>query len=69
MNDETNEAIVKLLEMVAQAGSQQSVASHLGISAAYLSDILKGKRGVSKQVAKKLGLIWTLIPLDENEKN
>lgn len=35
--------------------TQKSIADELGISAAHLSDILAGKRGISEDVAAKLG--------------
>lgn len=38
-----------------KAGSLRKLAIELEISAAYLSDILKGKRGVSEKVAAKFG--------------
>ncbi len=52
----TNPALDKLKEMVAKAGNNQhEVAEALNISDAYLSDILKGKRGISDNMAEKLG--------------
>lgn len=36
-------------------GSQQKWAEENGLSASYVSDILKGKRGISEKVAKRLG--------------
>ena len=41
--------------MVEKWGSQRKVADQLGISAAFLSDIINGNRPVSNQVAQKLG--------------
>jgi plasmid maintenance system antidote protein VapI len=52
----TQEEIVNIIEeMVRTWGSQKAVADHLGISNAYMSDILAGARKVSNQVAGKLG--------------
>jgi plasmid maintenance system antidote protein VapI len=42
-------------QMVKQWGSQRKVADHLGISAAFLSDIINGNRPISNKVAQKLG--------------
>lgn len=50
--DEIKEII---LQMVSKWGSQRAVADHLGISGAFLSDILNGNKPVSNQVAQKLG--------------
>lgn len=49
--------IVSLLERKALApGGQQAVARTLGISSAYLSDIIGGKRQPGKKVLNALGL-------------
>lgn len=50
----------RLQKLVQQAGSQRQVARDLGISPAYLSDVLLGRRQVSAQLALKLGLIRTI---------
>jgi len=64
-----NKAITKLREMVALS-NQKTVAEELGISAAYLCDILAEKSGVSDRMAAKLGLRWILIEDDtvQNER-
>jgi len=59
-----NKAITKLREMVALS-NQKTVAEELGISAAYLCDILAEKSGVSDRMAAKLGLRWILIGEDD----
>jgi predicted transcriptional regulator len=52
----TQDEIKGIIEdMVQKWGSQRKVADHLGISAAFLSDIINGNRPVSNQVAQKLG--------------
>ena len=52
----THDEILEIIrEMVAKWGSQKSVADHLQISNAYMSDILGGGRDVSDRVAKRLG--------------
>jgi plasmid maintenance system antidote protein VapI len=42
-------------EMVGKWGTQKELADHLGISNAYLNDIIHGKQAVSNKVAQKLG--------------
>ena len=59
-----NEATKKLTEMVQERGSQKAVAEELGITPAYLSDILNERTHVSDRIAKMLGLRWMLIPDD-----
>lgn len=52
----TEEEIKGVIEQMVKAwGSQRKVADHLGISAAFLSDIIHGNRPVSNKVAQKLG--------------
>jgi plasmid maintenance system antidote protein VapI len=59
------DAIDKLKEMVELSGSQKAVAEELGISPAYLNDILKRGRGISDRIAFKLGYEWKLVPIEE----
>ena len=40
---------------VISAGSQRRAAKELSISASYLGDVLHGKRGVSDELAQRLG--------------
>lgn len=42
-------------------GSQKAVADDLGISQAYLGDVLRGRRGVGEKMAEKLG--WEKIEI------
>ncbi len=42
-------------ELIAEWGSQSNVAGRLGITQQHLSDIRAGKRGVSAEVARKMG--------------
>ncbi len=46
----------ELRALIATHGSQLSVARELGVSAAYLNDILQGRRAAGPKVLKKLGL-------------
>jgi hypothetical protein len=47
--------------LVAQAGSQKAAADSLGISQAYLGDMLLGRRPVSRLVAERMG--WTKVEI------
>lgn len=51
---ETGELFAKISDEVRRS-SQEVVASRLGISRSYLSDILQGKRGIGPKVFEKLG--------------
>lgn len=42
---------------VKQAGTQSAYAKQLGISLAYLNDVLRGRRAVSDNLAAKVGLV------------
>jgi hypothetical protein len=59
-----NEAVKRIAEMVEKEGSQKAVAEKLGITPAYLHDILHEQTHVSERIAKMLGLHWMLIPDD-----
>ena len=59
-----NEAVYKLNQKVRELGSQKAVADELGITPAYLSDILNERTHVSERIARMLGLRWMLIPDD-----
>lgn len=48
--------LVSLKRHVAQFDTQKEAAASLHISASYLSDLLKGKRGPSDRVLRLLGL-------------
>ena len=57
----TESQMVEVLErMVDYAGSQKAVAEWLGVSAQYLSDVMSGRRYVSKEMGKKLGYKKTI---------
>ena len=44
-----------LTNVVIMSGSQRRAAKELSISASYLGDVLHGKRGVSDELAQRLG--------------
>ena len=46
----------RLAAVIRQAGSQRAAARSLGVSAAYLNDVLRGRRAVSARLARALGL-------------
>ena len=48
-------ALDLIIDIVDEEGSQYAAAERLGISPAYLSDILSGARSISDKVANKLG--------------
>lgn len=55
-------AVIKKIEqVVAEHGSQTAAARVLGVSTAYLSDILNGRRDPGKKVLDKLGLESSVI--------
>lgn len=45
----------KLRQLAAQYGSQKQLATRLGVSESYLSDVLTGRRMVSATLAEKIG--------------
>lgn len=52
---------VELNRLISERGSQKSCAEMLGISPAYLSDILSGKRNVSSRILEKLGYVKIIV--------
>ncbi len=50
-----------LAKRITAAGSQVKAAAELGISPAYLTDILYGRRAISSSVALKLGLERAMV--------
>lgn len=56
MNTITEEGLRTLLKQMADdTGTQRELAERLGITPAYLSDIIRGGRGISDAIAAKLG--------------
>lgn len=49
------EFVDMLWERVKATGSQKALAKELGISCAYLNDVLSSRRDVSYELANKLG--------------
>lgn len=48
--------IAMLVKELAKHGTQSALAKSMGISDAYLSDVLSGNRGAGKKVLASLGL-------------
>lgn len=56
MNDITEKTMLCIIKnFVAERGSQKQAAAAMGISESYLSDVLRGDRCISKDVANKFG--------------
>ena len=51
----------EISELVDSLGTKKAAAEKLGISQAYLGDILMGRRGVGEQLAGRLG--WKRVPV------
>lgn len=51
----TQTQLVKILKDRSDRSTQSMVAKELGISSPFLSDMLRGKRDVSENIARKLG--------------
>lgn len=55
------DALSELKKLVAQCESQRGAANFIGVSDAYLSDMLKGHRGIGPKVLEKLGLARVVV--------
>lgn len=58
----TAEMLANIQDLAVRSKTQREAARQLGISAAYLSDILAGRRELSAEVGAKLGykrvVVW-----------
>ena len=52
----TDEVLSALRQAVAAAGSQRTYATSIGISQAYLGDVLAGRRAAGDRILAALGL-------------
>lgn len=52
-----------LLERINLGESQKQIASELGIAPQYLNDILRGWRGISAEIADRMGYVRTVCYL------
>ena len=59
--------ITELNTLIEQSGTQAAVAERLQISQSYLSDILKGKRGLSSALLQKLGFVEIVVHVREKD--
>lgn len=55
------EAMARLRALVGRCPTQGAAARELGVSAAYLSDILHGRRGFSDRILAELGLAREVV--------
>ena len=63
----THEKALELIKaIVREERSQFAAAKRLDIRPAYLSDILSGKRGISENVARKLGYRRVIVYEEES---
>jgi transcriptional regulator with XRE-family HTH domain len=53
--------IAVLLQMQAKVGTRRALAAQLGLSGAYLSDIMNGRRDVNARLLDKLGLMRVVV--------
>ena len=63
----TAEVLVALRQAVDAAGSQRTYASQIGVSQAYLADVLHGRRFAGERVLNALGLrrITFIVALED----
>lgn len=53
----TNQAALEALrDAVAEAGSQRAAAARIGVSQAYLGDVLAGRRALGSRILSAIGL-------------
>lgn len=62
ITSKTQEQLIAEITGFCDASSQAQVARSIGVSRAYMSDILKGKRSISKKVAKFFGYSVEVLP-------
>lgn len=55
------DALARLEAVVKATGTQRAAAKQLGLSQAYIGDLLKGNRTFSDRILGKLGLRRTVI--------
>jgi len=62
-----NKVIKKLEQMVAEEGTQVAVAEKIGVTPAYISDVLSGRREPGKTICDALGFerIVAYVPTGE----
>ena len=58
-----------MLEALIQRSSQKAVATRLGFSPQYINDVMRGRREISAELARKLGLRKIVMFQIEEVKN
>lgn len=61
---EFNEVMAALRDAVAAAGSQRAAAAKMGVSQAYLADVIHGRRAIGTRVLAALGFqrVTLIVP-------
>jgi plasmid maintenance system antidote protein VapI len=49
------DALELINQLVKRKGTQAAAAEELGVSPAHISDIIRGNRGISDEIAQRLG--------------
>lgn len=68
MDEVTNLAVEELKKRVATAGSRAAAARELGIDPAQLSDVLNGRRDISKGMLEKMGFTRVIVYTRKQDK-
>jgi hypothetical protein len=55
MDESTEDDVIAVIRQQCKAASMRKVAEALGVTPAYISDILKKRRAVSEMIAEKFG--------------
>ncbi len=63
------EVLQALREAVSASGSQRTYATRIGVSQAYLGDVLHGRRSPGERVLSALGLKRIVIITNENRNS
>ena len=66
-NDE--KVLIKFRAYVNMCGSQKEAAHRLGVSAQYISDLLRGRRRVSESIANKFGFTAMWVSYSEVQRH
>lgn len=66
-----DEVMSALRDAVAAAGSQRAAADRMGVSQAYLADVLHGRRAIGGRVLDALGLerVTLIVPVARQSRS